>query len=114
MSLFSGPLKEYTGNVSGQRDWYCEVVQGDERMYNTGSCYSAFQGKHFQHSLVLCRLVPDMNKCQNFVSFEDKSQTQKTDMVNEQVKENNQDKESWVLITVEVPGGKKACTSAYV
>ena len=40
-SLFSGPLKECTGNGSGQRDWYYEAVQGDGRMQKAGTCYTA-------------------------------------------------------------------------
>ena len=40
-SLFSGSLREGTDNGSGQRDWYCEAVQGDGRRQNTGACHSA-------------------------------------------------------------------------
>ena len=61
---------------SGQCDWYCEAVQGDGRMQNAGACHTAVHGKCFQPCLLLCRSVRVTGKCQDFVTFEDKSQSQ--------------------------------------
>ena len=86
-SLFSGPLKECTGNGSGQRDWYCEAVQGDGRMQNADACYTAVYSKCFQPCPLLCTSVPVNAKCQDSVTFENKSQLEvQRDMIDEPVK----------------------------
>ena len=82
-------------------------------MQNADACDTAVYSKCFQPCPLLCTSVPVNAKCQDSVTFENKSQLEvQRDMINEQVKKTTRTKKCGCLPKFMFLK-KKACTSAY-